>query len=97
MVKVIRQGIVDDLVKELGNDLPKFLLHCFVKREQSKEFEEEKAKVKKGGFAALQVDFTENFTADIRMTYTQHTGIRNRYLCSLVWLGAIIVISHMPS
>ena len=64
MVKVIRQGIAEDLVNELGNDLPKFLLHCFVKREQSKEFEEEKAKAKKDGFAVLQVDFAENFTAE---------------------------------
>ena len=64
MVRVEKTGTIEDLIVEFSDELPKFLIHSFVKREQSKIFDEIKADAKNNEtVAVLQVDFAKNFAA----------------------------------
>ena len=57
MVRVEKKGTLEDLLVETTDDLPKFLIHCFVKRKQSRTFQSEKERVKTSNtLAVLKVD-----------------------------------------
>ena len=61
-VKTVREGVVEEVVDELQNQLPVFLKHDFIKQQQSRCFQQIKSKVDKYN-GLLQMDFSENYTA----------------------------------
>ena len=60
-VKISKEGIIGDAVESLQGKLPSFLEHVFIKRQQSKFFEERLAKPGPSE-AVIQVEFAENYT-----------------------------------
>ena len=60
-VKISKEGTIGDAVESLQGKLPSFLAHVFIKRQQSKFFEERLAKLGLSE-AVIQVDFAENYT-----------------------------------
>jgi len=61
MVKVQKEGTVDEALQSLEAKMPPFLQHVFVKRSQAKFFEE-KVQNCKPEEAIVHVDFSENYT-----------------------------------
>lgn len=59
--KVLKEGTVEDALFSLHEKMPAFLDHVFVKRKQSKFFEEKKSTLQPDE-AIIQVDFSENYT-----------------------------------
>lgn len=55
-----QQGSVEQCIELLSSKVKSFLLHVFIKREQSKFFEEEKSNTNNKKIV-LQVDFSENY------------------------------------
>ena len=55
---------IEEAIRKLVNNMPKFLWHVFIKRQQSKAYEEDKEKAKKteSQIAVVQMDFSENYT-----------------------------------
>ncbi len=68
MVKIQEDGTVGELVEYISSIPPKFLEHCFVKREQASAYnvqrERERAATESQSSqnALLQLDFSENYT-----------------------------------
>ena len=60
MKKICKEGTISDVVESLQRKLPTFLQHVFIKRQQSKYFEEKLANLDKEE-AVAQVDFAENY------------------------------------
>ena len=60
-VKISKEGTIGDAVESLQGTLPSFLEHVFIKRQQSKFFEERLARLGLSE-AVIQVDFAENCT-----------------------------------
>lgn len=59
--KVLKEGTVDDLLEDLEVQLPSFLEHVFVKRQQARIFKEKMEHLTEEE-AVVQVDFAENFS-----------------------------------
>ena len=59
--KVLKEGTVDDLLEDLEVQLPSFLEHVFVKRQQARIFKEKIEHLTEEE-AVVQVDFAENFS-----------------------------------
>ena len=59
--KVLKEGTVEEAFDALSKKLPGFLDHVYVKRKQSRFFEEKISNLKPNE-AAVQVDFSENYT-----------------------------------
>ena len=74
--KVPKEGTVDDLLENLEVQLPSFLEHVFVKRQQARIFKEKMEHVTEEE-AVLQVDFAER----------EHTGAKTKLPCSLLQSG----------
>ena len=55
------EGSVAELINEIGKQLPYFMIHCFVQKQQSFYFKTRKENLEDHE-AILQVDFAENFT-----------------------------------
>ena len=65
MVKVEHKGTIEEALTSLNDQVTKFLLHVFIKRSQSKAFEDCKLEVIHDSDRALvQLDFSENYTAE---------------------------------
>ena len=62
-VKISKEGTIGDAVESLQGTLPSFLEHVFIKRQQSKFFEERLAKLGPSE-AVIQVEFAENYTCN---------------------------------
>ena len=64
--KVEQEGLTDDLFQHICSMLPRFLEHCYVKRNQAESYNEERNMVGSHdfdpAFALIQVDFSENYT-----------------------------------
>lgn len=60
MKKICKEGTISDVVESLQRKLPTFLQHVFIKRQQSKYFEEKLANLDKEE-AVAQVYFAENY------------------------------------
>ena len=60
-MKVVKKGSHSDVLQDLKQQLPAFLLHTFIKRKQSAHFEAEKKKAN-GKHITIQVDFAENYS-----------------------------------
>ena len=63
MKKISKEGTIGDAVESLQGKLPSFLEHVFIKRQQSKFFEERLAKLGPSE-AVIQVEFAENYTCN---------------------------------
>ena len=61
LMKSCRLGTVLAAIESLTEKLPEFLLHVFIKREQSNHFQSKLLSIPKGS-AVIQVDFSENYT-----------------------------------
>ena len=61
MKKVHAEGTVEDALFVLQNKIPEFLEHVFIKRQQSRFFENRLSSLKPNE-AVVQVDFAENYT-----------------------------------
>ena len=59
--KICKEGNISDVIASLQRKLPTFLEHVFIKRQQSKYFEDRLANLDKEE-AVVQVDFAENYT-----------------------------------
>ena len=59
--KVLKEGTVDDLLIDLQVQLPLFLEHVFVKRQQARFFKEKLEHLTEEE-AVVQVDFAENYS-----------------------------------
>ncbi|CAH3185100.1 unnamed protein product [Porites lobata] len=59
--KVLKEGTVDDLLEDLEVQLPSFVEHVFVKRQQARIFKEKIEHLTEEE-AVVQVDFAENFS-----------------------------------
>ena len=59
--KVFIERTVQEAIDSLSNKLPAFLEHVFVKQKQSRFFEEKISNLKPNE-AAVQIDFSENYT-----------------------------------
>lgn len=59
--KVLKEGSVEDAINSLNNKMPAFLDHVFVKRKQSQFFEKKISNLGSNE-AAIQIDFSENYT-----------------------------------
>ena len=59
--KVLKEGTVDDLLEDLEVQLPSFLEHVFVKRQQARFFKEKIEHLTEEE-AVVQVDFAENYS-----------------------------------
>lgn len=59
--KVVKEGTVDEAISALHQKLPAFLHHVFVKRKQSRFFEEKMSNLSQDE-ALVQVDFAENYS-----------------------------------
>lgn len=82
--KVVKEGTVDEAISTLHQKLPAFLHHVFVKRKQSRFFEEKMSNLSPDE-ALVQVDFAENYICTrvvIKMKYRLHTGISSKSLFS---------------
>ena len=66
LCKMIEEGIVEDLRDYTGNITPKFLVHCYVKRQQAAKYSKEREAATSPDLdaskALLQVDYSENYT-----------------------------------
>ncbi|CAH3185096.1 unnamed protein product [Porites lobata] len=62
--KVLKEGTVDDLLEDLEVQLPSFLEHVFVKRQQARIFKEKIEHLTEEE-AVVQVDFAENFSCNL--------------------------------
>ena len=66
MMKIEEEGTVEELVEYICAILPKFLEHCYVKREQAAAYQTQREKAASESHdaktALLQVDFSENYT-----------------------------------
>ena len=86
-VKKIQKGLkedtVDDLLEDLEVQLPSFLEHVFVKRQQARFFKEKIEHLTEEE-AVVQVDFAENTAASTREKFSQHTGAKTKLPCSLL-------------
>ena len=60
-MKLLQKGTLQDVLKELKQQLPAFLFHTFIKRRQSAHFEQEKGRAD-GKHIFIQVDFAENYS-----------------------------------
>ena len=61
MKKICKIGTVEDAIQSLEDQMPYFLQHVYVKRQQSAFFHEKKANLSQHE-AIVQVDFAENYT-----------------------------------
>ena len=61
--KVLKEGTVDDLLVDLKVQLPSFLEHVFVKRQQARFFKEKLEHLTEEE-AVVQVDFAENYSCE---------------------------------
>lgn len=61
MKKICKEGTLDDVLSSLESKIPSFLEHVFIKRQQSKYFEEKLTHLDQEE-AVVQVDFAENYT-----------------------------------
>ena len=61
MKKICKLGTVDEAIQSLKDQMPYFLQHVYVKRQQSAFFDEKKANLTQNE-ALVQVDFAENYT-----------------------------------
>ena len=61
LTKCFRSGTVLEAIESLTEKLPEFLLHVFIKREQSNYFENKLVSISSES-SVIQVDFSENYT-----------------------------------
>lgn len=86
---------MEEAIDALSKKLPGFLDHVYVKRKQSRFFEEKISNLKPNE-AAVQVDFSENYTcALIKMKYRQLIGTSHRLLFSLSLFGQAMGVRAM--
>ena len=64
MVKVERRANIDQAVSSAKEQISKFLIHVFIKRNQSNAFEDSKVVANNPEVAVVQLDFSENYTAE---------------------------------
>ena len=61
LAKIFHEGELDELYNKIVDDLPKFLLHSFIKRVQNASYDDCKAKLMDNPtYAVMQFDFSEN-------------------------------------
>ena len=88
--KVEQEGLTDDLFQHICSMLPRFLEHCYVKRNQAESYNEERNMVGSHdfdpAFALIQVDFSENYTCTYQCILQHHTG--------KVWLMELVDLSR---
>ena len=63
-VKVESRGTIEEAVCSVKEQMSKFLIHVCIKRNQSKAFEESKVVASNPEVAVVQLDFSENYTAE---------------------------------
>ncbi len=61
MLKVIKEGTIEEAIKSLMEKMPHFLQHVLVQRKQTKFFQD-KVQHLKANQAVVQIDFAENYT-----------------------------------
>ena len=61
MVRVLKEGTLEEALQALESKIPFFLEHVFIQRKQSSYFEERITQLKSNE-AVVQVDFAENYT-----------------------------------
>ena len=61
MVRVLKEGTLEEALEALESKIPFFLEHVFIQRKQSSYFEERITQLKSNE-AVVQVDFAENYT-----------------------------------
>ena len=61
MLKVNKEGSVEDAMTSLTRQLPKFLQHVFIQRKQSQFFQDKIVNLEENE-AVIQIDFAENYT-----------------------------------
>lgn len=87
MMKCCRAGTVLAAIESLAEKLPEFLLHVFIKREQSNHFQTKLLSIPKGS-AVIQVDFSENYTiqhqGEIQSAYWNQNQLTVFTIC--VWM-----------
>lgn len=93
MQKVLKEGTVEDALFSLHEKMPAFLDHVFVKRKQSKFFEEKKNQPFNQMKPLFKLTFQRTTPVYIKMRSSQLIGIKNRSQFSLLSFGQRIV--HM--
>ena len=87
MMKCCRTGTVLAAIESLTEKLPEFLLHVFIKREQSNCFQMKLLSIPSGS-AVIQVDFSENYTlqqqGEIQSAYWNQNQLTIFTIC--VWM-----------
>jgi len=61
MVRILKEGTLEEALQDLESKIPFFLEHVFIQRKQSSYFEECKTQLKSNE-AVVQVDFAENYS-----------------------------------
>jgi hypothetical protein len=87
--KNVHEGTVEDALKVLKKQLPKYLQHEFIKQKQSKFFQEA-LKSASAEHVVLQVDFAENYSARyqnaVQSTYFNNTQVT--IFTAVAWYAA---------
>lgn len=89
LMKCCRTGTVLEAIETLRSKLPNFMLHVFIKREQSHCFQTKLLSIAHGS-AVIQIDFSENYTlqhqGEIQSAYWNQSQLTIFTVC--VWMHA---------
>jgi hypothetical protein len=91
--KIVQGGSVSDCFNELRNQMPNFLLHTHIKRQQASSFQQEKESTKANNSKiVIQVDFAENYSTvskdEIQSAYWSTNQITLFTCCAWEYSGS---------
>ena len=104
MAKIQETGTIEDLYNYICSISPKFIQHCYIKRQQAKKYEEDKklASTTNNTVAVLQMDSAENYTCTAQDEIQSAHWNRNQVtLFTIVtWvkgkvISQVVVINYM--
>ena len=94
LCKMIEEGIVEDLRDYIGNITPKFLVHCYVKRQQAAKYSKEREAATSPDLdaskALLQVDYSENYTCVYQDEIQSAHWKQHQSVYSLLRFGTLV-------